>query len=463
VLNQDRNLIVRDLSVTAPAAAGLTIVNPGTPLALQDAVFSAADSTIENYRKQDGQVTVVDSAGKPLANASVRLRLTKHAFNFGTAVAGVGEGNALMWPNPAAGSSAAAYQAALAANFNMVSPENTGKWAFSEAVRGVPTLSYLDAIYNFAAANKMRARFHTLLWGESQPEWVLALEKTAQGSDSKAAAAALASLKDAIQARTVYLAKDRGKKFIEMDGINEASAGHQPVFLNLFGYAGVAEIYRNAIIQLRASSSSARLYFNDYNILNYGPDNFGSWYVNFIRGVVDAGLTTADQTKLGVGIQYYNIGGIQHDPVRVYQTLANLGTLGLPISLTEFGVDSGQPGPAATILADTVRLVFGTDQATTFNTWGFWTPAMWVSGAAFYDANWNLTPVGKVWQQMTGLKNWNLAGVPSWTTDVTLTTTAAGTLNLRGFMGDYTVTTGRLSGALALKSGVAAYTVKVRR
>jgi len=456
---QDRNLVVRDLTVSGP---GVTIVNPSGANDTQTMVGKAVDSTIENYRKQDATLTVKDSAGKPLPNTSVRVKLSRHAFNFGTAVAGGWSSNDPLWPNPAAGSTAAQFQAALALNFNMVSLENAGKWALSEPTRGNVNLAYVDAIFDFASKHKMRARYHTLLWGDAQPDWVTKLETTALGSDPKAAAAAVLDLKQAIKARILYIAKDRGKRFIELDGINEASEGHQPVFLNIFGYTGTGDIYRSAISELRAGLSGAKVYFNDYNVLNYGPDYYAGWYLNFIRGVVDTGMTSTDKARLGVGIQYYNIGSIQHDPVRIYQSLANLGSLGMPISLTEFGVDSGSPGPAATILQDTLRLVFGTDQATTFNTWGFWSNAMWVNGAAFYDANWNLTPVGKIWQQMTGVKDWGLPGVPYWTTDVTLTTDANGKLKLRGFLGDYAVSAGLRKGSVALKLGTSAYDVTVK-
>ena len=456
--NQDRNLIVRDLTVSTPAV----ILNPTTAGALKDAIYATSDSTIENYRKQDASITI-SAGGKPLANTSVRVHLIRHAFNFGTAVAGIGGSGDPMWPNPAAGSNAEKFQKALAANFNTVSLENCGKWAFSESSKGAVTLGYADAIYDFAKANSMRARYHTLLWGDSQPQWVIDLEKAATGGDAKAAAAAKAALSDAIKARAAYIAKDRGQKFVELDGINEASDGHQPIFLNIYGYSGIADIYRNAIAQLRAGKSLARVYFNDYNILNYGPDNFASWYLGFMHGVIDTGMTAPELAKMGVGIQYYHFGGGSHDPVRVFQSLANLGALGLPISITEFGADNGLSADAQAILPDTLRLIFGNDQATTFNTWGFYAPWMWITGAAFFDANWNITPVGKIWQQVTGIKNWNLPGVPSYSTDVTLKTDAAGKVSLRGFLGDYEVVSGLLKGAVTVKPGVADYAVRVKR
>ena len=129
--NQDRNLIIRDLSVNAPA----TILNPTTSAALQTAIYACADSNIENYRKQDATVTI-SAGGKPLANATVRVHLLRHAFNFGTAVAGIGGAGDPMWPNPKAGSTSEAFQKALAANFNMVSLKTAESGRFRRGPRG---------------------------------------------------------------------------------------------------------------------------------------------------------------------------------------------------------------------------------------------------------------------------------------------------------------------------------------
>jgi endo-1,4-beta-xylanase len=374
---------------------------------------------------------------------------------------GTGSQYDLMWPKPAAGSNAALYQAQIAPNFNLIEEENAGKWAFDEAVRGVPTMQYVDAILQFAKTNGLRVRQHNLLWGQSQPDWAVNLESTALGSDPVAATAAAADLSNAISFRTGYIVTDRAKLYQELDGINEASPGHQPVFLNIYGYPGIATIYNNAINQARATGSLAKVFFNDYNILNNSPDPYAAWYLNFMESVIGAGITPGNRNALGIGIQYYNIGSLQHSPVQIYQSLANLGTLDLPISLTEFGVDPAFAANAPQILADTVRLVFGTDQATTFNTWGFWQPDMWQSGAAFFDQNWNITPSGKVWQQMTGVKNWNLAGVPYWETDVNLTTNAAGAVTLRGFAGDYSVYAGGVKSSFNLAIGSGIYRVQL--
>lgn len=460
--SQSRTLTLRSVSVSAPSAAGSAIVNPTNTTALHTECFTAANSTIENYRKQTATVQLVNSKGAGLkAGTAVQFQLTKHAFRFGTAVAGTGATGDPMWADQPAGSTNAVYQAAILSNFNLIEEENAGKWAYTEPVEGQPAMQYVDAILDFGHANGLSVRHHNVLWGAQQPQWAIDLENTALGSDSQQATQAATQLWDAINFRIGYVVLDRSPEYQELDCINEASQGHQPVFLDIYGYNGLGQIWNNSVNAVRQAHASTHVYFNDYNILNYNSDVYAGWYLDFIRTVENSGVTALNRPLLGIGIQYYNIGSIDHNPTRIYQSLANLGTLRLPISLTEFGVDGGFSSEAPQILQDTLNLVFGTDQATTFNMWDFWQPWMWVDGAALFDSNWNITLAGMIWQQMTGIKNWNLPGVPNWTTNVTLTTDSTGSVSFRGFAGDYSITAASAGATMNLAIGTAKYKVTV--
>jgi GH35 family endo-1,4-beta-xylanase len=442
--NLDRNLRLQSFGVTAPASAGLTLVNPinadGSRNAseLQQTVFDAADTYIENHRKGSARVTLQDAGGQALAaGTAVHVKLNRHSFNFGTAVAGLEgpgwEAQTLMRPTPAPGSDAEKYQQAVASHFNMLVPENAGKWASNEAVRDQLTMGYLDQILDFAQAHNMRARYHTALWGAQQPDWAVNLENAALAGDM----AARDDLWSAINSRIGYIVGDRSTGYVQIDGINENYDSHQPVFLNIFGHEGVAQIYNNIIDTARSAGSSTDVYFNDYNVLAWDADQYAQWYRQHMQSIMDAGITLENQQKLGIGIQYYT-NGSGHDPTRIYQTLLNLGDMERPMALTEFGTDD--PGNSPRILADTMRLVFGSPQANGFLMWGFWRNAMWMNGAALFDENWNLTDTGRVYEQMLDIHDWGIEGLPMWTTDLTLYTDASGQIDFRGFLGDYDLT-----------------------
>ena len=101
------------------------------------------------------------------------MSLKRIAFNFGNAVPGTDSeiGNYLGSNGTAQQTN---YQTKLLQNFNAVTIENGGKWANTEATRGTPTLSGVDAYQNFAAAHSLYSRYHALMFDDpgNDPGWV---------------------------------------------------------------------------------------------------------------------------------------------------------------------------------------------------------------------------------------------------------------------------------------------------
>jgi GH35 family endo-1,4-beta-xylanase len=450
---------VRDLTVTG--AAVLNTATDGHALA-------AADTYIEHFRKGPATLTLLGDL-RPLPNAPVRIRLKRHAFNFGTAVAGVGfdhRGGSWM---TGSGADDVNYRNFIIGNFNAVEPENAGKWPSNERTRGLVTLDFLDRLMDFAALNGKRVRMHGVLWELANPRWVTALQDTAlKGTTQAERDAAKADLRAAISKRIQYFVRDRAQRYYELDVINEGA--HSPIHYKIFGAQGVAGIYNEVKAAALAAGAATRLVTNEFDILQTSDENHDP-YANWYRQHVEA-LRNAGGAVDGIGIQYYAVDDRQaqtnnpHSPSRIAQVFHNLATANLPLSLSEFGVqDVGDPTPqrAAEILADSLRLCFGHEKMTTFITWGFWASRMWSVAPAgnLMDARWNLTPAGKVWQQVTGVRDWALPNLPLWTTDVSLATDAQGRVNFIGFYGDYEVTCGQQRGAFTLTPGTTHYTVAV--
>jgi hypothetical protein len=130
------------------------------------------------------------------------------------------------------------------------------------------------------------------------------------------------------------------------------------------------------------------------------------------------------------------------------QTLQNLSVLGLPITLTEFGVkDNASQQLAALILDETMRLVFGTANADGFYMWGFWRGDIWRGAASFFDQNWSLTLPGQAWMDL----------MDEWDTELTAVVAPDGTISFDGFWGDYEITVNGMSYDLTLQKGVSDY------
>lgn len=456
---EDRNLYIQSLTFTGSAGTNLTINNTTTQ------VTAASDSYIENYRKGPALVTITNGAGTPLgAGVPVQVSLRQHAFNFGVPI----DSKQLAGTNPTYPDLAdlLKYQDILKQNFNMYVPENDGKWVANEYTRDVVTMTKVDADIAYAAANNKGMRMHTLTWafnGTWSPTWVNTLYTNAAAGDT----ASKVDLRAAINSRIQYYVTDRAAGYSQLDVVNET--GHGATLDNALRNvgdpvgAGVGWVYNQtaAALDSLGSAGNARMYFNDYGALDTAS-NYGEWYRANIQTIRN-NISPANWNRLGIGVQDWNWAPTSN--VDVFKTLQNLDSFEYPISLTEFGVpDSTTLETAAATLREHMRMVFGNDMTDTFVTWGFWKPAMWVGnlGAYFYDAYWNITESGKTWQQMLGIYDWGLTGVPKWDTDLSLITDANSQINFNGFYGDYDVTVAGTTVSMTLANGTGNYTVAVQ-
>ena len=214
-----------------------------------------------------------------------------------------------------------------------------------------------------------------------------------------------------------------------------------------------------------AAGAQTRLYTNEYNIFNYAndpnggaADNYANWYRRNIENINNAGY---GQVVTGVGVQYIADArtGISqaHSPARIEQVLQNLSVTGLPITLTEFSVPAVSGGVTTTeqrsaqIYNESLRMMYGSPQATSFLIWEAWPPAT-TDNTTIIDANWNLRASG---QALVDLLN-------SWTTPTqSLLVGADGTVDFSGFYGDYEITIGSQTFDLSLLKGTEAYSLIV--
>ncbi|MBW1811965.1 MAG: endo-1,4-beta-xylanase, partial [Deltaproteobacteria bacterium] len=145
-------------------------------------VNAATDTYIENYRKGDAKVGIRINGSPAPEGMAIRVKLTSHAFNFGTAVSGVysTDPKNYLRPNPEPESDAYIYQQKLRENFNMIVPSSGGKWANNEpdwlGGQGHVAMEWVDQFLDFAEDNDIRARMHTTTWFHRQtPMWVMSM------------------------------------------------------------------------------------------------------------------------------------------------------------------------------------------------------------------------------------------------------------------------------------------------
>jgi GH35 family endo-1,4-beta-xylanase len=441
--NNDPQKTARALTVANLDVTGATVFNANT----NANALAAADTYVANYRRGPAKLALVGVE----PGAEVHVELKRHDFRFGTAVGGTtvnGVNNFLNNAN---------YSNFLLNHFNTITQGNAGKWAYNEATRDVVTMQAVDRIFEYAEQHELDVRLHNMLWGDSQqPGWASTLLTNAVNGN----ATAKADLRGEISERIDYYVgdnnpattSDRAARYQEMDLLNEHV--HKPNYWNVYGATGIADMFNEAASAVADAGSSARLYLNEYNVLQYGFDSYANWYRDDVEEIENAGGAIS-----GIGVQYYPVnasGSNVHSAARIQQVFQNLSVTGLPISLTEFGVQTAagttvaQAGP---FLNETMRMVFGTPGATTFMMWGFAPNDVWDQAplAALVDANYNLTSVGLVYEQLMN----------QWDTDLMLPVAADGTIDFTGFYGDYDVTVDGKTYRLALDKGVADYNLVV--
>jgi endo-1,4-beta-xylanase len=424
--NNETPLARRQLTVGSLTVSGATVSN-STSITTNDAnALAAADTYIENYRKGPAQIELLGATpGTP-----VHVKLKQHDFRFGTAVGGTslnGVNNYLNNSN---------YTGFLLDHFNTITQGNAGKWAYNEGTRDVVTMAAVDRMLQFAEDNNLDVRLHNMLWGDSQqPNWVNTLLNNADGGSQTAKD----DLRMEISERIDHYvgngdgntSDDRARRYVEMDLLNEHS--HQPKYWDVYGAEGIAEMFTEASEAVTAAGSDAKLYLNEYNVFAWG-DSYGNWYRQDVEEIVNNGGAVG-----GIGIQYYPSANSNpqatHSPARMNQILQGLSVTGLDISLTEFGVGTANGTTvenAATYLEDTMRLVFGSANATTFMMWGFWANDVWNQAplAALRDASWNPTVPGVAYDTL----------MSEWNTDITLPVGPDGTVDFAGFFGEYEIT-----------------------
>jgi GH35 family endo-1,4-beta-xylanase len=466
-LDNNTSTTNRQLTIGSLTVAGATLSNTTTTATNDASALAAADTYIANFRQGPAAVTF---SGVP-RGAPVQVQMVRNAFNFGTYVQGVGNPSLFLAPVAPGDTTSTAYhyQNFVNSHFNILVPSNMGKWAYNEATQNVVTMNDVDTILNYAQSHNMNARMHNMIWGNQQPAWVNTLLTNAQSADPMTAAAAKASLMTAIANRVAYYigsgAGGRAEQYTELDVLNEAR--REGTYWKIFGAQGVAQIYKEALDAIVATGANTRTYVNEYNVFQNSTDPDGgasdpyaNWYRKNVEQLNNQGF---GQVVTGIGVQYNidprtTIGSTTHSASRMEQVLQNLSITGLPLTLTEFAV---QPNPggvtttearSAQVYNESLRMLYGTPQATSFLIWEPWpTSTVHTDNTTIVDDNWNLRASG---QALVSLLN-------SWTTQLSTSVAADHSINFNGYYGDYQISVGVYKGTMSLVKGTTNYAVNI--
>ena len=395
---------------------GISLVNYGTSKKVADLPFTklgyagsepgapwrkAADARIEQIRKGDLTVVVKDQAGKPVRGAQVAVRMKKHAFLFGTAVSGAAFSNGRM-----SAEDLAKYKQKIVELFNFSVMENETKWPqwANEASRPA-TLAVID----WLRQNGVQVRGHNLVW----PSWNNTNVKAAQ--DARGDPAALAKvITDHIAETTTALSG----RLVDWDVINETFTNHD--FMDILGRQAMVDWFKAA----RAGDPTAKLYINDFNILEGEDTAHQDDYAATIQYLIDQGAPID-----GIGLQ-------SHFPARVtpmdelMKRFDRFAAFGKELEITEFDIDAADEATQADYTRDFMTAAFSQPSVKAFVMWGFWEGSHWRPRGAMLRRDWSPKPNGEVYKDLVFKR---------WWTNADGKTGAQGTYATRGFLGDYEI------------------------
>jgi endo-1,4-beta-xylanase len=387
--NFEKQLVLADLPRSKITYAG---IEPDAPWRVK------ADERIDQLRKASLTVRVTGKNGKPVPNAEVTAQLTKHAFNFGTAV-------------PAEyvlASDRKQFDEILLENFNMATLENDLKW---EAIAdwGFPLERGVRGV-NWLREAGLGVRGHVLVW----PGWENTPAKLKRMKDDKVALAA--AVKDHITEMMTALAG----RCEQWDVVNEPFTNHD--VLDILGPEVMVDWFKLA----RSIDPKPKLYINDFAILSGGGGTTAhrDHYEKMIQLLADNGAPFD-----GIGMQGH-FGSSLTAPADLLAILDRYGRFKKDIAVTEFDVVIDDEELAGKYVRDFYTVLFSHPAVTTLVMWGFWDTNHWKKNAVMYRDDMTLKPGGQAYKDLV---------LGKWRTNAKGSTNADGAFVTRGFKGQYEI------------------------
>jgi endo-1,4-beta-xylanase len=204
--------------------------------------------------------------------------------------------------------------------WNQVTPENSSKWGSVEGTRDNMNWGGLDRIYEFAQYMEFPFRFHVLVWGKQQPEWITSLDSTEQAEEVE---------------EWIRLAGERYNDADYVEVVNEAIEwppyDYYPSYRDALGGAGETgwDWVINAFNMAREYFPNSKLLLNEEQIL--GGNKSISTYLEIINLLKDRDLID------GICVQGHFLENVSTSTIK--SKLDQLAATGLPIQITEFDLN----------------------------------------------------------------------------------------------------------------------------
>ena len=382
---------------------------------------------IDEIRKGDLAVKVVGPDGKPLAGATVDVKLVKHAFEFATFLGG---DSPALKDTP----DGQQFRDHVLKYFNRVTcpiyAAQSWGWPNPEARE-----KYLAGI-DWANAHDLIVSCHPVLW--SRFDWSPAAWSELKDQPEALKAATMAHIDDVLPQLAAH-------------GVTRVELLNEPVGFTQLDDAigGDRDALRIAWWKhAREVAPSMRLAINEHTILSAGGLNKTKQdaYYRQIKALLDGGAEVG-----AIGMQGH-VGEDFTSPTQIWKVLDRFADLGLPIYISEFDVNTEDEQVQADYTRDFITACFAHPAVEAVTLWGFWQPQMWIERAALWKGNWTPKPNGVALDKLLS---------ETFHTEAKLKSDSTGGAKVRGFLGTYEVSVnGGPAQTVVLKKGGTRVTLK---
>lgn len=371
-----------------------------------------AQQRIEKHRTGHLQIRIVDRNGLALPNVALEVRLKRHQFGFGTAVA------FNRWQGTSEDSKK--YREKLenlngdGQSFSIIVPENALKWPTWENPNWEGTPSQVAGMVKWFRERNIRVRGHNLVW----PYWQYLPADMEQNKNNPS------YLRQRIKDHIFEILGYPGIQGMlqDWDVVNEAA--HPNDFSNLFeGDQIFSDIFQWAA----QGDPNTQLVLNEYSIIsNGGDDQTTQERLKKLTQSIWIGGGRVD----AIGIQGH-MGYPLTAPTRVWEIFQDFSQIVPNLLITEYDASGVDEETAADYIRDLMTIAFSHPACSGFLMWGFWDGAHWHSDAPIFRKDWSLKPSGRRFLDMV---------FKEWSTQVEGLSNDAGEWGIQGFYGLYEIT-----------------------
>lgn len=386
---------------------------------------------IDRYRKRDLQVTVRGADGKPLKDAAVTVKQTRHGFWFGTNLLSLRPGENSDWQQ--------AYQQRFKDVFNYATLPFY--WNYYEQQPGGNDDARMEEMTRWCAANGITTKGHPLVWHAAAPRWI--------PNDAD-------KIVPILHSRVERLIKHYGEQVLVWEIVNEANAA--PVAGNngvseWMKRDGAANVVGTALGWAREAGGTTPHLFT-YNDFETGPAN-----VQLLKT-----LQERKQLPDVIGIQSH-MHQEEWSDERAWQTAERFAVFGRPLHFSEITVLSGEHRPIP--VDPDVKPVAGWNstpegEKAQAEYLGHYYAVLFSHPAVQAITYWDLTDRDAWLGAPAGLLRADMTPKPAyerikdlirrqWWTDAQQTTNEQGNMQVRGFCGEYEITATNAAGTVVRK------------